>query len=255
VILSGASKPVFAVLGRVELEQTAMNACLQVLDFLYFPALLLALETFNCAHAELNNSSSSSSSLSFMVAAPYVTCSGAGFETRFALAALGGSVLVVGSLLRKAWELKAVACCPARVSWRALLHEEVWLLVCKLMLTCLLALIPDSVFVPVVILMLILVSIAAHVRESTCCVLAAAAAVCHKLYRCAVQRVCDPWTKTDKLKLWLLGVLLFSYLSWLMAGLSVSFSGVSALATLVSLVRACVFACVRGCGQVMIVVV
>ena len=58
-----------------------------------------------------------------------------------------------------------VALGPLRVNWRALLKEEMWLLLCKFALTCLLTLMPDSVFVPLVVLMLILVSIAAQVEQ------------------------------------------------------------------------------------------
>ncbi len=56
--------------------------------------------------------------------------------------------------------------------------------------------------------------------------------------RCAFQIkfMSGDWADTDLLKLWLLGVLLFSYLSWLVAGISSSFTGVSALAVLVSVV-------------------
>ncbi len=44
------------------------------------------------------------------------------------------------------------------------------------------------------------------------------------------------WSDEERLKLWLLMVLLFSYVSWLVSGLSAGFQNQAALATLVSLV-------------------
>ena len=44
------------------------------------------------------------------------------------------------------------------------------------------------------------------------------------------------WSADDKLKQWLLGVLLFSYMSWLLVDLNPAFRDAATLATLVSLV-------------------
>ncbi len=48
---------------------------------------------------------------------------------------------------------------PVAVDWRALLDERIWLLACKLLVTCLLALLPDSALLPLAVLILILASI------------------------------------------------------------------------------------------------
>ncbi len=44
------------------------------------------------------------------------------------------------------------------------------------------------------------------------------------------------WSDEERLKLWLLMVLLFSYVSWLVSGLSAGFQNQAVLAMLVSLV-------------------
>ncbi len=55
----------------------------------------------------------------------------------------------------------------------------------------------------------------------------------------------NAWSNDDQLKLWLLVVLLFSYVCWLVSGLSSDFQDQAAVATLVSLVgtHVCVTVC------------
>ena len=53
-----------------------------------------------------------------------------------------------------------------------------------------------------------------------------------------IEFVSGPWTAEDKLKIWMLFVMLFSYMSWLVSGLNISFQDTPALGTVVSVVRA-----------------